>query len=402
VTSAVLSRVPPESVAEDARQRLLSIPAELDKTIVERSMVTLDLTTAWVAGEHCALLGPPGTAKSKLVRAIMKIFNALTTQPDGSFDGVLNYFEYLLTPFTEPNELFGPIDIVAYKAGNYRRMTSRMLPEAHIAFLDEAFKANSAILNALLTMLNERIFHEGGFVKETPLRMVVMASNELPAQGLSALWDRCLVRHVIEPISRPENEAALFAGTLPVAAGQPLASLADADAVAGLASVVTLPDEVLAAMSKLHSDLKAKGLSVTDRRKDQEGRWLQVCAALDGKTAVELEHIARLAPLLWSRYEDRPIVDLAIEPYAAAYRVQLKLVQAALKKLDAEIPQDLSKCSLDQLGRWAKEIASLNKSLAGYRGKPGVDVTVGDLSNRGGVLKTRLVQLKGPAQGVER
>ena len=114
------------------------------------------LLIATIAGEHAVLIGPPGTAKSALVRTFARLLDA-------------KYFEYLLTRFTEPNEIFGPVDLAAFRDGRYERRTEGMLPEAEIVFLDEVFKSNSAILNALLTLLNERRYTSGGKVMKSPL-----------------------------------------------------------------------------------------------------------------------------------------------------------------------------------------------------------------------------------------
>src|SRR5205823_4014261 len=136
------------------------------------------------AGEHMLLVGPPGTAKSALVRLFARLIDA-------------RYFEYLLTRFTEPNELFGPVDIRAFREGTYTRRTERMLPEAEIVFLDEIFKSNSAILNSLLTLLNERRFANGGSTVSVPLLSMFGASNEVPNDdNLAALFDRFLLRVV--------------------------------------------------------------------------------------------------------------------------------------------------------------------------------------------------------------
>jgi len=146
-----------------------------------------------IAQEHLLVVGPPGTAKSDLV----KRFALLCSPKDGhSQNGKIPYFEYLLTRFTEPNEIFGPVDIKAFRdGGSHRRVTGGMLPCAEITFLDEVFKANSAILNALLNVLNERVYYNGGHPEPVPLLCAIGATNEVPDDpSLKALYDRFLIR----------------------------------------------------------------------------------------------------------------------------------------------------------------------------------------------------------------
>jgi len=145
-----------------------------------------------IAKEHLLIVGPPGTGKSELVK---RFAHHCSNTKETTGENV-PYFEYLLTRFTEPNEIFGPVDIKTFqKGGGHQRITDGMLPRAEIAFLDEIFKANSAILNALLTLLNERIFYNGGKVEHVPLLCSIAATNEIPDDSsLGALYDRFLVR----------------------------------------------------------------------------------------------------------------------------------------------------------------------------------------------------------------
>lgn len=135
-----------------------------------------------VARENIFLLGPPGTAKSALIKELSKMLNGKT-------------FEYLLTRFTEPNELFGPFDIRRLREGELVTNTDGMLPEANLIFLDELLNANSAILNSLLMVLNEKVFRRGRENKPLPVVMIAGASNHLPEdEALQALFDRFLLR----------------------------------------------------------------------------------------------------------------------------------------------------------------------------------------------------------------
>src|SRR4051812_18105656 len=162
--------------------RLGQLARALESRFLGKDEVIRLLLIAVLAGEHAVLIGPPGTAKSALLRTFARMMQA-------------NYFEYLLTRFTEPNEIFGPVDIAAFREGRYVRRIEGMLPTAEIVFLDEVFKSNSAILNALLTLLNERKYTSGGQVIKCPLISIFAASNEVPGdETLNAIFDRFLLR----------------------------------------------------------------------------------------------------------------------------------------------------------------------------------------------------------------
>src|SRR3954454_8105660 len=188
-------------VSDDIPDRLrAAVTDPLKGQFVGRSEVIDLIALAVVAGEHLFLFGPPGTAKSALIRAF-------ATAVEGS------YFEYLLTRFSEPNEVFGPIDLVKLREGTVATVTAGMLPEAEFAFLDELFNANSAILNNLLTVLNERLYRRGAETHKLSLVSLFAASNHLPEdEALQALFDRFLVRCKVESLSRAQLPALLAAG----------------------------------------------------------------------------------------------------------------------------------------------------------------------------------------------
>lgn len=159
------------------------------------------LAISLIARENAFLLGPPGTAKSAIVRSLSDCI-------EGG-----NNFEYLLTRFTEPNEIFGPFDIRKLKEGELKTNTEGMMPEASMVFLDEIFNANSAILNSLLMALNERIFRRGKETRKLPALMFVGASNVLPEdEALNALLDRFLIRMKCDYVDTDLLEEVLIAG----------------------------------------------------------------------------------------------------------------------------------------------------------------------------------------------
>ena len=174
--------VAPHEVHKELPSRLARLARALEDRFLGKDEIIRLLLVATIAGEHAVLVGPPGTAKSALIRTFARLMQA-------------RYFEYLLTRFTEPNEIFGPVDIAAFREGRYERRTDGMLPDAEIVFLDEVFKSNSAILNALLTLLNERRYTSGGRVIRCPLLSAFGASNEVPTdETLTAIYDRFILR----------------------------------------------------------------------------------------------------------------------------------------------------------------------------------------------------------------
>jgi MoxR-like ATPase len=170
--------------AEDLRKKLDRFRKSLGRFFVQKQDLIDLMLVAAVAQEPLLLVGPPGTAKSDLV---LKFKDALNIADD-------DYFEYMLTRFTEPSEIIGPIDINQLKGGAYIRRVEGKLPTAKLAFLDEIFKSNSAILNILLTIINEKKFYQDGLPTPVRLRVLFAATNEIPEQAeLAALKDRfCL------------------------------------------------------------------------------------------------------------------------------------------------------------------------------------------------------------------
>lgn len=176
---------------EVTRQRIQQFRLSLGRFFVAKQPLIDVMVVAAVAQEPLLLVGPPGTAKSDLV---LKFKDALDIPEE-------DYFEYMLTRFTEPSEIIGPIDINLLREGRYVRREQGKLPTARVAFLDEIFKSNSAILNLLLTIINERKFYQDGVPQPVRLQLLLAAANEIPEQGeLSALKDRFVLKVPCESV----------------------------------------------------------------------------------------------------------------------------------------------------------------------------------------------------------
>ncbi|NUQ64873.1 MAG: AAA family ATPase [Pirellulales bacterium] len=192
-----------QTEAEDLRKRLNLFRTSLGRFFVEKQDLIDLMMVAAVAQEPLLLVGPPGTAKSDLV---LKFREALGIPDD-------QYFEYMLTRFTEPSEIVGPIDINQLRDGRYIRREQGKLPTATLAFLDEIFKSNSAILNILLTIINERKFYQDGQPQPVRLKVLFAATNEVPEHGeLAALKDRFVLKAESHSVQNEHFEELIDAG----------------------------------------------------------------------------------------------------------------------------------------------------------------------------------------------
>lgn len=237
--------------------------------LVEREVLVELIALAAVAEEHVLVIGEPGTAKSEAVRRVAR-----------SLGG--KYFEYLLGRFTEPSELFGPIDLLKLQQGKLETVTSGMLPEADVAFLDEVFLGSTAILNTLLGILNEREFRRGSVSVRTPLRICVGASNRLPEDpALAAFADRFLVRVFVAPVADSELENLLAAG-LSRAPAKSGATLADLEALTLARRSVDLR-AVQPLLAQAVRQLRQAGVALTDRRIVRAQNLVAAAAVLSGR-----------------------------------------------------------------------------------------------------------------------
>lgn len=240
---------------------------ELAKPFVGREEEALVITLALMTAEHSVLVGEPGTAKSALARRAADLLQA-------------RFFKYLLTKYTEPDELLGPLDIAALKEGKYVRVTKGKLPEAEIAFLDEVFNASSAILNTLLTLMNERIIYDGYNEIPVPLWTLIGASNTVPEeQEYQALYDRFLLRHFVKPVSEDKWSMLLeYAWKIEkegYRAPTPVLTINELKEINKLVLDVDVT-RIKQQLVKLYAVLEDRGLHLTDRRK---GKALKVIAA---------------------------------------------------------------------------------------------------------------------------
>jgi len=282
--------------ANPSPDRLAEAIAFVAEGLIERDAQARCLVLAALCGEHVLFVGPPGTAKSELARRLHDIVGG-------------RYFERLLTRFTVPEELFGPLSLAALDEGRYERDIDGYLPTATIAFLDEVFKANSAILNALLTLLNEREFDQGVSRMKTPLASVVAASNEVPEEeSLRAFFDRFLFRCGVTPVSDAAFSSLLARVDRPPGKA-PRLGLAELQAAQAAGDHVRVPESIRDALIELRGFLRERAIEVSDRRWVRVVRALRIAAACNARDEVRLEDLYLLQHLVSERADQASTVE---------------------------------------------------------------------------------------------
>jgi MoxR-like ATPase len=276
---------------------------EMATAMIERDDEIDAALTAMVSRQHLLLVGPPGTAKSMLLDTIMEWMNAPR-------------FAILLTKFTGPEEVFGPIDVAAMKESRYRRVTTSRLPEACGCFVDEIWKASSAILNTLLKVLNERRFDNGDGEQAVPLRICVAASNEWPQSNgsgkeLGAVFDRFLFRKEVGTIKTEAGWDRLIDARATGVSLKPQLTTAitpmEIDQAHGEAMSLDFSDEALVAFKQIRRDLaSSEGIRPLPRRVSLSVDACKASAYLAGATMVEPEHLEILQHTMWDEPESQP------------------------------------------------------------------------------------------------
>lgn len=266
--------------------------------------------------EHLLFLGPPGTAKSLMIRTLAAGLG-------------LRYFERLLTAFSTPEELFGPLDLQALEQGSYRRVTAGKLPEAEVAFIDEVFKASSAVLNTLLTLMNERLFHNDGQILRVPLQVLFGASNEVPSgeeqDVLRAFADRFLLRVQVH-----YSSASGFRQLLDVALQNPGQTPPPAVSREELVEFQRATDacrvgsDVLDALAQIRQEAYNSGVVLSDRRWVQSLGAMRAAAALRGATQVDPEEDGWVLAHLWPEPEMAPALQAAVQKVLDAAGAEIK------------------------------------------------------------------------------
>jgi MoxR-like ATPase len=323
-----------------AAERVQTAVRGAARGLVEREVLVEVIALAAVAEEHLLVIGEPGTAKSEAVRRVARALGG-------------RYFEYLLGRFTEPSELFGPIDLLKLQQGKLETVTAGMLPEAEIAFLDEVFLGSTAILNTLLALLNERQFRRGGSAHAVPLKICVGASNALPEDpALAAFADRFLARVFVTPVPDSELEQLLARGA---EAAHPFtsATIEDLSLLTRARRSLDL-NPVRESLARAVRLLRRAGVALTDRRIVRSQNLIAAAAALAGRGSAS--H-ADLWPLI----------------YAVPTELEQQTARDALRELLAESESALGSAALDASASARARAAKLEEATRAALAEPRTD-----------------------------
>ncbi|MBF6567805.1 MAG: AAA family ATPase [Candidatus Binataceae bacterium] len=278
-----------------AANKLARVREELNRIFLERTELIDGALVALISASHVLIVGPPGTAKSMLADELCQRVEST------------DYFQWLLTKFSTPEEIFGAVSLKGLEEDDYRRVTDHKLPQAHIAFLDEIFKANSSILNALLTIINERFFHNGRRRVAVPLISLFGASNELPDEDeLTALYDRFMLRFMVDYLSEDFRFLKMLEGA--ETAGRTMLSFAELQELSDAARAIDVPGGILRAIAELRRELIRQQIVVSDRRWHNALSVLRAHALVMERSVVNEDDLLFLEHVLWKDPEERPKV----------------------------------------------------------------------------------------------
>lgn len=314
-----------DQALRDNQLKLNEIEKELNQKFFERQDVIRGLLVGLIAKQHVVLLGPPGEGKTDL-----------TTELCSRIGG--EFFHWLMGRTTTPDEIFGPVSVKKYlEQESYEHSTQGKLPNAHVAFQDEIFKSNTAVLNLLLDIMENNRFHNGKTPQTVPLHMMVGASNEMPeeGEGLEAIWDRFSLRYVIKPIQSKKNFLQMIENVdyKKITSGnKTIITLIELENIQAEARQVIFGKPGQDLLGKVWDAMRDLGYAISDRKYVRAVGLMKAHAYIEGRTAVEESDLAILAHSFWNEEEQRLKIAKTLIQMANPLEIEAReLLDAAIE-----------------------------------------------------------------------
>lgn len=369
---------------DDMLRRIRNLEAVQNRFVLERGDVTKAISICLVSRSHLLLVGLPGIAKTTQVRLAAAHIR-------GS-----KFFYTQLTPFSTVEDLFGPVDIVAYKEGVRRRVGTGMLQEAHVAVVDEIYNGNEAVLKSLLSPMYERVFAEQGRAEPIPLRTLMGTTNSVPDEeerqekGLTAFHDRWLFRFVVDDIKSDSNfMRMLWTPDIDFHAYEPdpnaTVTVDELEHLAQLSEKVRVPVAIYEQLADIRRSMQEESLYCSPRRWKQIRRALQTSALLDGRMDVDERDFWLLRHVLWNHIDDMSVLERLLTRYVSSVKDRVAIAFSRILEVYSEFeeqrrsidnPADLSKLALEarlRVERHIQEIKELARRSSGDEDRLAVD-----------------------------
>ena len=342
---------------------LQNFRASLNDAFLERTEIIDGVIASIITEQNCFLFGAPGTGKSELVRQIANGFNGC------------KFFGYLLSPTTDPSELYGPVAVSKLLEDEYTRDIKGYLPDSNIAFLDELFRGSSAVLNSLLQVLNERTFNNGKELVQTKIKSVVAATNSFPSEeSLQAFCDRFLFRPTIEGLKKPTSKRKLYdwalSGNRPsVKSDLTIESL---QILKQEADEVKVSDEFIDIFTECMDMLESRGMVISDRRRVQILKFLRGWAIVQGDDTLHPDYLHQtLHHIVYQSEEDletiKEVVDQVVPTADQFIRSLKKASGGIMNEFNSLRTRNMS--NLNEVNEHMQKLKKILKELRHIAGK---------------------------------